>query len=362
MSDSSRFDRRTVLKGLGGVGATAAVGAGGLAAFAGSGVAVSKFEVTGDDSTFELNDGQVSAVVVDANGTITWDGLDHNAEQATVTLEAKNKDGEFVEAASETLPLDAKHRKSGSEAFDYAPVDLTTLSGLGDAYFSVDGDGETQAREVTLRITVTVDTAGDMTAESSKTSTLNVEVLNEPKSAGGDATADTYDAYAGTIYDKNDEPTDQEAYLYIRYGEDTIIMDMDLRNYEPPISDGAPLNAAIGLDVDEDNVADYQFGWLPGLDEPDFGVKEGSVEGWSEWYEAGTRGYVLDATHENGIVTFELDRSALEIASGDTYLTGFLATAGGEEEYVAVSADPPAFWSAANDYTSSEHYIQVKAE
>ena len=362
--DSSRLTRRTALKGLGGAAGAALVGGAGLSAFMGSGVAVSKFKVQGDDSTFETNDGQVSAVVVDPTGTITWDGLDHNASNAVVTLKAKNGNGEYVKAGEQTLSLDAKGRKSGSADFDLTPIDLTTLDGLDDAYFSAGEDGDTQQRTVDLEISVTVNTDDeDYTVSDSKTATMNTDVLNEPASTGGDATADTYDAYAGPIYDKNDEQTGEDAYLYIRYGSDSIIMEMDLRNYLDDISDGAPKNAAIGIDVDENNIGDYQFGWLPEIDGPaEFAVKEGSETGWSEWIDASTHDAVTSASMNDGIVQFELDRSVLGIEPGDTYLTGYFASAGGEEEYVAVSAEPGKFWSSENNFTASTYYLQVVAE
>lgn len=364
MSDTERrLSRRNVLKATGGVVGASVVGGAGLAAFTGSGVAVSAFSVKGDDSTFELNDGQVSAVVLDANGTITWDGLDHDATGATVTLDAKNNDGEWKQAAETELDLATKQRKDGSAPFSFAPVDLTTLSGLGDDYFSQDADGGTKDRTVDLRITVVVDTKGeDYTVESSKTASMNVSVLNEPKSAGGDATASTYDAYAGEIFDKNDDPTGEETYLYIKYGDDRIIMQMDLRNYEPNISDGAPLNAGIGVDANEDNVGEWQFGWLPEIDGPTFAVKDGDTSGWSEWQDAANKAVVTDTGYENGIVTFELDRATLGIGDGETFRTGYLATAGGEEEYVAVSAEPGKFWSTANNWTSSEYWLQARSE
>jgi len=362
--DSSRLTRRTALKGLGGAAGAALVGGAGLTAFTGSGVAVSKFDVQGDESQFETNDGQVSAVIVDPTGTITWDGLDHNATNAVVTLEAKNKNDEYVKAGEQTLSLDAKGRKSGSEDFDLTPIDLTTLEGLGDAYFSADGDGDTQQRTVDLKISVTVNTDDEnYVVSDSKTATMNTDVLNEPASTSGDATADTYDAYAGPIYDKDDNQTGEDAYLYIRYGSESIIMEMDLRNYLDDISDGAPLNGAIGIDVDENNVAEYQFGWIPHTDGETFGVKEGALDtGWTDWLPASTHDAVTSASMNGGIVQFELDRSVLGIATDDTYLTGYFASAGGEEEYVAVSAEPPKFWSSENNWTASTYYLQVVAE
>lgn len=364
---SGLLDRRTALKLGGAAIGTAAIGGGGLLALSGSGVAVEEFTVNGDDSTFELNDGQVTAVVVDAQGQITWDGLDHDAEKATVTLEAENPDDTYVQVAQTTLDLAGNQRKSGSATFDYAPVDLTTLSGFDDAHFSADTDGETVDRTVTLRITVDVTTSDpDYAVSDERTASMNTSVLNEDATAGQDAEADTYDAYAGPIYDKNDQQTGEEAYLYAQYGTEAIILQMDLRNWLDDVADDNPYrNAAIGVDADEDNIGDYQFGWLPSDDVAagmTFGVKEGSADGWGDWSKATDHAAVNSASMTDDIVQFELDRSELGIATDETYLTGYFASAGGEAPYVAVSAEPGEFWSSANNYTSSEYWLQLRAE
>lgn len=354
--------RRTALKGLGLAGGTALVGGVGIAAFTGSIVAVSEFEIRGDGSTFETNDGRVSAVIIDPSGKITWDGLDHDADTATVTIEAENDEGDLREAATKELEL--INRKSGSVDFDIEPIDLTTLKGLGDDYFSSDKDGEVVERSVTLKVSVVVDTDEEgYSVSDEREATMNTAVLNEDKDVGGDAEASTYDAYSGPIYDKDDNKTDDEAYLYVHYEEDSIVMEMDLRNYLDQMEGEPPINAAIGVDVDEDNVGDYQFGWLPGIDEPEFAVKEGDLDnGWSSWKGAGDHDAVIDKSKSGGIVRFELDRGVLGINPDDTYLTGYLASAGGEEEYVAVSAEPPKFWSSENKSTASEYWIQARAK
>ena len=90
--------------------------------------------------------------------------------------------------------------------------------------------------------------------------------------------------------------------------------------------------------------------------------RSGSETGWSEWIDASEHDAVTSASASNGIVQFELDRATLGIESGDTYLTGYFASAGGEEEYVAVSAEPGKFWSSENNWTASTYYLQVVAE
>jgi len=92
MSDSERaLDRRTVLKGLGGAGATVAVGGVGLAAMSG-GAAASSLNVSAENVQIETDDGELNRVSIAPNLSGTWEGFDATVGKVRILIEAKPHD------------------------------------------------------------------------------------------------------------------------------------------------------------------------------------------------------------------------------------------------------------------------------
>jgi hypothetical protein len=355
--DDLRMNRRTALKGA---GLAAAAGLGGLV-MTGSGAAATLAFTVNDPPARDFNDGQVSAVTVEVEGaSLNWAGLDHDATVADVALEAA-RDGEWHEAAA--AEVDLNERKDGAATFDIGPVDLTEATPYTDGDFSADAEGADQATSVPLRLTVTVNTEdGEYTVSAQAEDTLDVTAHNVAKTTGGDALSNTPVTYAGDVLDKNGEDTGEDDHLRIYYGDDEVVFEMDVSSFAGRVSEGAPLNGAIGLDVDEDNVGDHQLGWTPHNGSPVFVVKDGDASGWTSWQDAAGHALVNDAYESGGVVTFHVDRAELGVAAGDTYRTGLFASAGGEEGTVAVSTEQGQFWSTANNWTASTYWIQTTAE
>lgn len=358
------MERRTLLKTIGG---TAALG---TTAFALTNTASAdeptiNFTAT-SPPTREFDNGEVTAVsAYIEHGTITWDGLEHDATSIDVTLSVTNPDSDgYTELASKTLGLDGQHAKQGSREFSMSPVDLTE-GPYTDADFSASGDGETQTTQVTLQITATVNTTSDEYAPtSSATDPFTVGVDNQPDSVTGGVESVSPVSFSGNIHTQAGEVVGT-VHQRIYYGADNITVEMDLSNYVDMVADGAPLNGAIGVDVDNSGTFDVQLAWLPGLNEPEFAYKENTGSGWSDWSGLDTVEQVT-SSEQDGVVSFTMPRSYAEgeygVTPGDYIRTGFQATAGGEEETATVSDDGTQFWSSANGYTSSEHAIITQVE
>lgn len=360
------MERRTLLKT-----AAASIATGATAfAFANSATAEEpgiNFTAT-NPPTRQFDDGEVTSVAAYIEGgSITWDGLEYDAQSIDVELAAANPNSSgYTTLATKNLDLPGSHAKQGSRTFNLGPVDLTSdASPYTDADFSQDTDGEVKNTTVELRLTATINTSNEnYSPNNSETDQFTVGVDNQPDSVTGDVESVSPASYSGNVINQSGEVVDT-VWLNVYYGVDNIKVEMDLSNYVPLISSGAPLNGAIGIDADNSGTFDVQLGWLPGLNEPEFAYKENTGSGWGSWSGLDTVGAV-ETNEENGVVSFTIPRSYAEtehgISVGDTVRTGFLASAGGEEESAVVSDDGQNFWSSAASYTSSEHAIITQVE
>lgn len=363
------MERRTLLKTIGG---TAAVG---TTAFALTHTASAEqptinFTAT-SPPTRQFDNGEITAIsAYIEDGVITWDGLEHDATGISVSLSVANPDSDgYTELATKTLGVDGQRSKQGSRTFSMGPVDLTSeQSPYTDADFSQDTDGETKTTQVTLRLTATITTTSDGYAPSNTaTDPFTVGIENQPDSVSGDVESVSPVSFGGNYYEQNEKTTViGTPHLRIYYGADNVKLEMDISEFVSDVAAGAPLNSAIGVDVDNDGVAELQLGWLPGLSgEPKFAYKENTGSGWSAWSGLDTISEVT-TSEENGVVSFTITRSYMSgqygVEAGDYVRTGFYGSAGGEEGVVVVSDDNTQFWSSANNYTSSEHFIITQVE
>jgi hypothetical protein len=359
------MERRSLLKLAGGIAGTTAIGYG-LTGGVGAETTKINFNAVSPESR-EFDDGEVTAVsVLIEDGEIKWDGLEYDADTISLSLRVYDPESEdYVEVETKELDLPGDHAKQGAREFDMGPVDITNSdSPFTDEDFSKDEDGGVKNTQVSLRLVATVNTMGDgysVTNQGNDTFTVGVE--NQPNSVTGGVESQSPVTFAGNIIDQEGNILPESVHHRVYYGADAIEFEMDLSNYEPLISDGAPLNGAIGIDWDNDSVAEVQFGWLPGTGGPELALKENTGGGWSNWRTVDDY-RLVSAEESGGVVTFTVDRGFLGdgLAPDDYYRTGFAATAGGEEEKAVVSDDNQNFWSTANGYTSSEHFIVTQAE
>lgn len=325
------MERRTLIKTVGGIGAAATIGG---VALTGSAAAA--------DLTFDVNpvthtstDGTVTAVLVDVDGSVSWSGFDSPASTLDVSLQADDGDGYAEIENTGDIAVDGKD--SSGVDFDIPMVDLTETSEYDDSDFEVGTDGSSQNFDVPLRVVATVTMEDTTEINDSGSSTLTVDHTNEVADATAQADGSAAVAHAGDIYDKNDADTGDDAYLEFDFSKsNVVVMKQRLGNYVSKISGGAstgaPLNAPIAFDYDEDDTREFQLSWLIGLDEGfEFGYLD--EEGGGSWEDAtGVSG--ITVSRDGSTITWEIDESLLGLGSDDSFRAGGNASAGGEEEYV----------------------------
>lgn len=84
------LDRRNVLKGIGGIGATAAVGGLGFLAVSGGATATAGSTID-DPNAVTSDDGEVTYVAVQTTGRVEWDGFDTAAKKARMISQVRYK-------------------------------------------------------------------------------------------------------------------------------------------------------------------------------------------------------------------------------------------------------------------------------
>lgn len=238
MFDGERFDRRTVLKGLGGA---AAVGAVGTAAFATSGAASASLDVDIGGSEYSGDEGLVDYFQVNATKVLEWDGFDEPVRyfgiKHEITLENDTIDGDvgwhtvYDDMTGRLTDWSAKDDyegwggdgeyidSHGGDKDDYlkgrAVMDITwkIISDTDPSVFdpvdwtdklSVAADGETKKRVLRWKTTITFYTENadgnpveisddDGVNQINGTDRIGITVTNEPGEIGGgtDGTSET---------------------------------------------------------------------------------------------------------------------------------------------------------------------------
>lgn len=85
MTENRKLDRRSVLKGLGGTAATAAVGATALVSMTGGASATGSFDY--GDATVKSDDGTVEYVAIYGDSVVKWDGFDTPAKYFDIDID-----------------------------------------------------------------------------------------------------------------------------------------------------------------------------------------------------------------------------------------------------------------------------------
>lgn len=166
MSDSSRLNRRSVLKGLGATGLAAGAGGLGILATTGGAAAQAALDITINDAKVSNDRGEVDYVGVNLDKTITWDGFDVPVKyigfKHEVATDANSKGwhtlyGEKVSAelpdwsnygddeSVDTYTTDESDKPDGTKGTATAGVQWEIINGSGNpgqyAGFGYDGNG-----------------------------------------------------------------------------------------------------------------------------------------------------------------------------------------------------------------------------
>ena len=150
----------------------------------------------------------------------------------------------------------------------------------------------------------------------------------------------------------------------VAYADDEVFYRVQLDDDESgdKLSDPsfAATNVAVGFDVDEDDIADFQVAWNPGESFPNDPFAYSGVNGTPAWEkDVGSWASLptgFRAAKVGEFVVVVVPRSAFD--ANDGYKFGAFASAGGEAPYAAISNQAGMFWSADDSYTSAEYYLQ----
>lgn len=152
----------------------------GIVAFGGVGSAAA----TADGTTYasitsidgESLNGQVNDVTLDSTGYVEWANLQGGAETVTVTLEARDFDGDWHEFANDTHDVDGN--ASDDYSYDRVGGSLFNDTNYGNEDFNASDDGETRSQFVPVKVTVTAANGDGQTCEFSETHKVKTEVTN----------------------------------------------------------------------------------------------------------------------------------------------------------------------------------------
>lgn len=218
------MERRTLLKTAGGIAGTATVG--GLGLFALSGGAAASADGTFNYGSVDVttDDGTVDHVSIYGDSIIEWSGFENDAESVDVTIKAK-VDGEMDYQELYTTSADLTQESWGGSGEDHSGVGTSgTISSnigldedgnhdpatdwaivqsddhddeygipsnenaLDASHLEVDGDGD-GPENFTISVKATYmwnDADGNEEFTESFTSTVNVNLTNEPRNASSE--------------------------------------------------------------------------------------------------------------------------------------------------------------------------------
>jgi len=342
------MDRRSLLKTVGGIGVTASAAGAGVLATTGSAAAASvNFNV--NPVAYTSADGELSAVLVDVDGTVSWEGFDSGASDYDVSLQAAEGGGnDYTEIATTNVSSLGGAKNSNGVDFDLDPVDLTETSKFDDSDFGNDNDGTTKSIDVEIKVVVTINTEDGSSHSDEGGATITVDHTNKAASASADTDATATVAFAGDVYETNKYNTDpgDDAYLEFDFsqvggaGNGTVVMVQRLGNWNEKLSSSSPANSPIGFDINEDGSRDFQVGWRPGESAPEFGVKDPDGSSWED--VSGVSDISINESEtdtSSGYIVWEINSSLLNLSDDGTFRAGGNATAGGEDKAVKFCDD-----------------------
>ncbi|WP_224336276.1 hypothetical protein [Haloprofundus halobius] len=369
MSKQNKFSRRKVVSALGAIGAVG-VGAG-FANTAAAEKVKASFTANNPD-TLVNDDGSVREVNIGvSHGSISWKGLDSPAKKAKVYF-CTEKDGKYETLESKELSATGLR---GTNSFSFDSIDFTE-DPFDDAHFESDEDGTLTETDVELKLNaeVTMQNGETVRGNTYATMTISVDNIESEAYASGEAnaTVGSYHQRFGAAYINEDgieEPIeDGTLNLYVTYGKETVtyVAEFDEpEESEHSLADPefASTNLALGWDVDEDGVGDFQVAWDPDAGFPDGEFGYSGVTDTPKWEKDTSAGWQelpegFSAERSDNLFTFEVPRKAL--GEDECYKFGALAGAGGEQPYVAISNEKGKFWSGENNFTSSEYYLETE--
>ena len=340
------MERRKFIQGAVGIGAAASVAGVGIGTLAGG--AAANVNINPTNVSHTSVDGTVDAVLLNASGSITWEGLDSSVTGIDFELAIKPVNDSNYETVDQTTVSEwngqqgTKTSSSNGANFSFSQIDLTETSKFDDSDFEETEDGETEPTPVDIRVSVTLNTTGDDFSPDPTSNTLEVSVTNQEASASTNTDVGASVSFAGDINDKNGNDTGDDAYLefdFSSFEEDgTITIYQHLDNYLSKLDGGAgteaPLNAPVAFDANMDGTRDFQIGWLPGLDEPELAYK--NENGSNTWQEATQANAIQDAKVVGSTIEWVVTAPSIApSSSGGNFRVGGNATAGGEAPSVA---------------------------
>ncbi|WP_049902473.1 hypothetical protein [Halococcus agarilyticus] len=178
----SRLDRRGLLRRMGALGVTGAVGIGGFQLFATEpAFALDEETFTAADVSIASADGTIDDVWFQPELTYSWANLDSSPHTLTFVLSTEGPDGGYFE----TVGSESKYNEaledgtSASGSYDFQnELSLIENTSWYESAFDADGDGESNVVDMTVRVKAELTTNGGATHTDTKEAPFSVDVTN----------------------------------------------------------------------------------------------------------------------------------------------------------------------------------------
>lgn len=195
--DRQLLTRRTAVSGLAGILGISIAGS--LSVLWGSSLAradVASGDLTIDGDSTATDGGQLSSVTVSADGHVSYDGLDSDADSININFFAaesgNNVDTSANRIAQRSLTVSnvsGLDTRAGHYDYSFTDIDVTNSDDLTLSDFTASSDGTSNSTDVDFRIELEVfDSGGTKLVEGAAVDTATVTVTNESETGNAEGT------------------------------------------------------------------------------------------------------------------------------------------------------------------------------